>query len=81
MTWQNLVLAVCSWAFTVALAPAIVKHQPPAESSCNMTAFFLTVIALTYCTLHLWLAGCSTAVTATAWCMLAHEAHRQNADR
>jgi hypothetical protein len=71
MLWQDWVFSVGTWVFAIALVPTIRgKEKPPLWTSFP-TAIFLTLFALTYFSLTLWLSAFSSLLTATAWSILA----------
>lgn len=70
MTWQDVVLAVGSWIFIIALVPSLVgKDKPPVLTSV-MTGVVLLVYTFVYFTLHLRLSMVSTGIMAIAWLAL-----------
>ena len=79
MTWQDIVLSVGSWIFTVALIPSVVSKDKPALASSLMTGIVLAVYAIVYMTLALWTAAASTILVAGMWFTLAIQKYR--ADR
>ena len=78
MTWQDIVLSVGSWIFTIALIPSVLSKDKPALSSSLMTATVLTVYVAVYLTLSLWMAAASTALVAAMWYILAVQKVSQN---
>lgn len=79
MEWQDIVLSVGSWIFTIALIPSVLSKDKPALSSSLMTGSVLVVYAVTYLTLSLWTAAASTVLVAGVWFTLAVQKYR--ADR
>jgi len=77
MLWQDWVFSIGTWVFAIALVPTIRgKEKPPLWTSIP-TAFFLTLFALTYFSLTLWLSAFSSLLTATTWYTLAFQKYRQ----
>ncbi|MDO8623750.1 MAG: hypothetical protein Q7R54_00100 [bacterium] len=71
MAWQDIILSVGSWIFTIALIPSVLSKDKPALSSSLMTGSVLGVYAVTYVTLSLWAAAASTVLVAAMWYTLA----------
>lgn len=69
--WQDYVLAVGAFLFTVALIPTLRGINKPALSTSVMTSAVLWVFAATYATLELWLATIAQVIGACAWAVLA----------
>ena len=63
MIWQDIVLMIGGFGFSLALIPAVRSKDKPPRSSCLMTGSILGIFAITYATLGLWLAFLSTMVT------------------
>ena len=70
MIWQDLVLMVGGFIFSIALIPSIIGKGKPAKSSCLLTGAVLTIYCLVYATLNLWLAFISGTLTALCWWIL-----------
>ena len=70
MIWQDVVLMIGGFVFSIALIPSIRGKQKPAKSSCLLTGSALTVYSIVYFTLGLWLACVSGVLTALAWWIL-----------
>ena len=67
MIWQDIVLSIGGFLFSVALLPAIKAKEKPPRSSCLLTASILTVYCAVYASLSLWLAFFSGLLTAACW--------------
>ena len=67
MIWQDLVLMLGGFGFSIALIPAVKAREKPPRSSCLMTGSILGIFAVIYATLGLWLAFSSTIITAGMW--------------
>lgn len=78
MSWQELVLAVGSLFFTIALVPSIISKDKPALASSTITAMVLFSFAVVYLTLGLWFAAFSVTTTAIAWTILAVQKRKLN---
>ena len=67
MVWQDLVLAVGTVLFVVALIPAILhKEKPPATTS-FLTGAVLASFVIVYISLSYWFAAIANSATATLW--------------
>jgi predicted benzoate:H+ symporter BenE len=77
MVWQDIVIAVCSWAATLALLPSIWGSDKPALSSSLFTAAIVITFGICYFTLGLLSAAASAWVLAAAWLILAYQKWRQ----
>jgi hypothetical protein len=69
--WQDIVIAIGSLIFAVALIPSILGKNKPAFGTSLMTGSVLVVFTITYASLSLWYATFTTMVTATLWLVLA----------
>ena len=65
--WQDIVFAVGSIVFTIALVPAIIKRKYPPISTCILTGFMIGIYAATDLTLQLWLSAISSVISALLW--------------
>jgi hypothetical protein len=79
MEWQDVVLAIGSLSFSVALVPTIRGASKPALLTSLLTGGWLAVFTVVYATLGLWFASISSAVTAVMWFVLAAQVVRQRA--
>jgi len=77
MEWQDIVLSVGSWIFTIALIPSVLSKDKPALSSSVMTASVLTIYVVVYITLSLSMSAASTALVAAMWYTLAIQKYVQ----
>jgi hypothetical protein len=71
--WQDWIFSIGSWIFVAALIPAIRGTEKPPLSTSIVTGTVLVVFALTYFSLHLWIAATSTAITSACWLVLAYQ--------
>jgi uncharacterized membrane protein len=76
MLWQDYVLTIGSLVFSIALVPAVMAKEKPPLSTSVPTFFFLYLFSFVYSTLSLWLATCTSALTATLWFILAFQKWR-----
>ena len=76
--WQDYVLAVGVFIFSLALIPTIRSNQKPALSTSVLTSIVLFVFAITYASLGLWLAVVAQFVGAFVWSVLAWQRYRQS---
>jgi hypothetical protein len=77
VSWQDLLLAIGSISFSVALVPTLRSDSKPALSTCVVTAVWLAVFTIVYATLSLWLAAVTSAVSAAMWFVLAAQVFRR----
>lgn len=71
MKWQDAVLSVVGFLFSIVLIPTLRGKDKPALSSALLTAFLLMWVSLSYATLHLWLGFTSTVLNCIVWATLA----------
>ena len=71
MIWQDIVIAVASWAASFALIPSILSQDKPALWSSVMTFVIVTTFGICYATLGLWWAAASSWILAALWLVLA----------
>jgi hypothetical protein len=69
--WQDVILTIGSFLFSVALIPTIQGPVKPPLRTSLVTGLTLVVFAICYVTLGLYLAALSGALTAGAWLLLA----------
>jgi hypothetical protein len=69
--WQDIVIAVGSLVFAIALLPSVLGKDKPALSTSIMTGTVLVVFMLVYATLDLWYATFTTFLAAALWITLA----------
>ena len=68
LVWQDLVLMIGGFLFTVALIPTLKsKKDKPAKLTSFMTGTLLLIFAITYLSLELSLAFITTLSTAIMW--------------
>jgi hypothetical protein len=77
--WQDIVLALGSIIFSIALLPSLRSEHKPAVSTSLITFGVLVVFALTYASLSLWFSTASITVNAGAWLALALQKRAQKA--
>ncbi len=70
MMWQDIILMVGGFIFSIALLPSILGNSKPARISCVTTGTVLSIYCIVYATLGLWLAFGSGVLTALAWWVL-----------
>jgi CHASE2 domain-containing sensor protein len=71
MRWEDLVLAVAGFMFSVALVPALRGEEKPPLTSSLTTAGLLGCVGVAYAFLGLWLGLISTGLNCVAWAVLA----------
>jgi uncharacterized membrane protein len=69
--WQDIVIAVGSLVFAIALVPSVLSHHKPALWTSTVTGTVLVLFAVTYASLSLWYATLTTSLTAIMWIILA----------
>ncbi len=70
MIWQDILMMVGGFIFSVALLPSVLGKEKPARSSCLITGTILTSYVVAMATLGLWLSAGATVLTATMWFVL-----------
>lgn len=70
MIWQDILLMIGGFGFSVALFPAVRAREKPPRSTCLLTGTILASFTIAYATLGLWLAFVATLVTSTMWFIL-----------
>ena len=81
LTWQDLVLMVGGFGFSVALIPMVRQHEKPPISTSLPTVLILIAFGAAYATLGLWLAFSSGVFTLTMWLILLIQRLRSKDDR
>jgi hypothetical protein len=69
--WQDVVFAIGSLIFAMALVPSIRSTDKPALGTSLPTTLILYVFSMTYFSLELYYAAIVTLGTATLWAILA----------
>ncbi len=77
MHWQDLVFSIGSWIFIICIIPTIRGKQKPEFSTSSITSIVLSIFALTYLTLGLWLSFVATVGTSICWGILAYQRYKQ----
>lgn len=70
MSWQDAVIGIGQFLFTLALIPSILGDEKPARATCAMTAATLFVFTGAYWSMNLWLSAASCALCGTCWSVL-----------
>ena len=70
MIWQDILIALGSVGFTIALVPAILGKSKPPKSTCLLTSGILYSYVLAFATLGLWYSAVTTVSTAACWTVL-----------
>jgi hypothetical protein len=76
-----MVLAGGQWIFIIALLPSVFGKDKPALSTSLLTGAVLSVFALTFVTLSLWVSAVSTELTSFTWLLLAFQKYRAGKNR
>jgi hypothetical protein len=69
--WQDIVLAIGSLIFALALLPSVFSQHKPALWTSGLTGVVLVIFAVTYASLTLWYATVTTSLAAILWLVLA----------
>ncbi len=69
--WQDIVLAVGSLVFSIALIPSLRSKDKPAFATSVVTFLVLITFAITYMTLSFWFSTVAIAINALTWLVLA----------
>lgn len=70
MIWQDIVIMLACFSFPIALIPTIRGKEKPAKSTCIMVMTALSIVAVCFGTLGLWLSMISEIAGVTAWGVL-----------
>ncbi len=70
MVWQDMLIAIGSVGFSLALIPAARSSSKPPRSSCLLTGGILWSYVLAFGTLGLWYSAATTVITACMWTLL-----------
>jgi len=68
--WQDIILAVGSLILAVALLPSIMSQHKPDLWTSSLTCVVLFIFSITYASLSLWYATCTTTLAALLWGIL-----------
>ena len=71
MIWQDWVIMVCNFGFSLALIPTIRGHHKPKLSSCIITMTLLVIMVICFASLNLWFSAISGVLSVVAWVILA----------
>jgi len=74
-SWQDIVLAIGSIVFAIALIPSLTSEHKPALWTSILNFGVLVVFVVTYASLSLWYATFFTSLTALLWGVLALQRH------
>ena len=77
MIWQDVLLMMGGFGFSIALIPTIRSVSKPAKTTSLTTGLILIAFCVAYSTLGLWLAFGATLVTATLWFVLLSQKIKQ----
>jgi uncharacterized membrane protein YjdF len=78
--WQDIIIAIGSLVFSIALLPSVFSKHKPALWTSVITGIVLFILALTYASLRFWYATTITALTASLWLVLAAQNIFQSKD-
>lgn len=77
MQWQDVVLAIGTWIFALALLPSLFSKNKPSKWTSLMTAVPLSSFVVCYFTLGLWITGISISVSSLLWWVLFYQGVRK----
>ena len=75
--WQDIVIMVACFGFAIALISSIIGVYKPAKLSCFITILLLTMIAVCFATLSLWLSFWAEITAIIAWTILLFQKRNQ----
>jgi len=81
MIWQDIVIAIASWAASAALLPSLLGQDKPALSSSMFTGCIVATFGVCYATLGLSSAAASAAVLSLLWFVLAFQQWRRKGEK
>ncbi len=70
MVWQDIVMMIVGFAFSVFLIPSIRGKEKPARLTCITTTMGVVIVAICVATLGLWLTAVAQSMAAIAWSIL-----------
>lgn len=70
MIWQDVLLMLGGFGFSLALIPAVKAREKPPVATSLTTGGILATFCIAYATLGLWLAFGATAITSAMWLTL-----------
>lgn len=73
MLWQDIVLTVGQFVFSLSLIPTIRAKEKPALSTCVMSAVMLTIYIPTLLSLQMYVSSFATVLVATGWWILLYQ--------
>ena len=81
MAWQDWVLTIGSFIFSIALIPSLISKDKPAVSTSLSTGIILVIYSYVYYTLNLYLSMVTVAITGVIWLTLAWQKWQQERAR
>lgn len=76
MNWQDLIFAIGSISFSIALIPAVRAFEKPPVKTSAVTGFWLTVFGITYIAMAFYFAAVTTLISAGLWWTLAIQKYK-----
>ena len=70
MLWQDILIMIGGFGFSIALWPSVRSVNKPPRSTCLITGGILTSYCIAFFTMGLWLSTISTTLTALMWWVL-----------
>jgi hypothetical protein len=70
MVWQDILIAVGGFGFSIALLPSVLGKAKPAKPTCLVTGAILASYVPALVTLGLWLSAGATLISTTMWFIL-----------
>lgn len=68
--WQDILLMVGVFGFSLALIPSVISKAKPARSTCFISSLILASFCGVYASFSLWLALGATALCSAIWFIL-----------
>lgn len=77
--WQDVVIAVGSMCFSIALVPALrAGSDKPPIFTAAFTAFWLLIYVVVFASLSLWFAAITAGVNGILWTAIGWKKHYEN---
>lgn len=67
MIWQDYVIMIGGFIFSIALLPALFSKEKPPRITCFLTGGILAIYVVVFISLELWLSSIATAITSLIW--------------
>ena len=67
MIWQDILIMLGGFGFSIALLPSLLSKGKPARATCLITGGILSSYVVAMYTLELYLSALGTSITAALW--------------